>query len=155
LLKDVTAVNATRWKLYHRLCTLGLPVECGSAGLTKYNRTRLGLPKTHWLDAICVGKSTPEILQVRGGVPLLIAATGSGNRQMCGIDKYGFPYRHRQRKKVHYGYQTGDMIRAVVPAGLKAEGMHIGRVLARATGRFDISTKGGSRLSLLSAPSSQ
>jgi hypothetical protein len=53
------------------------------------------------------------------------------------------PSRHRKRQKVHYGYQTGDMIRAVVPAGLKTQGTHSGRVLARATGSFDISTKHG------------
>jgi 5-methylcytosine-specific restriction endonuclease McrA len=142
-LADATAVNATRWALYHRLEALGLPVECGSGGLTRFNRSRQGLPKTHWLDASCVGKSTPQMLKVKGVIPLLIEATGSGNRQMCGVDKYGFPYRHRQRKKVHYGYQTGDMIRAVVPAGLKTEGTHIGRVLARATGSFDIGIKDG------------
>lgn len=140
---DAAAVNATRWKLYDRLSALGLPVECGSGGPTKYNRIQRSLPKTHWLDAVCVGKSTPETLSVGGIMPLLIKATGSGKRQMCGVDKYGFPYRHRKRQKVHYGYQTGDMIRAVVPAGLKTVGTHIGRVLARASGSFDISTKAG------------
>jgi len=142
-LKDATAVNATRWKLYARLTALGPPVECGSGGLTKFNRTKRELPKEHWIDACCVGESTPEILQVNGVVPLLIVATGYGNRQMCGVDKYGFPSRHRGRKKVHDGYQTGDMIRAVVPAGLKTAGKHIGRVLVRATGSFDIETKAG------------
>ena len=142
-LKDAAAVNATRWKLYHRLQALGLPVECGSGGLTKFNRTQRGYPKMHWLDACCVGKSTPERLQINGVVPLFIEASGYGNRQMCGVDKHGFPYRQRQRKKVHHGYQTGDMIRAVVKAGLKTEGTHIGRVLVRTTGSFDIVTKQG------------
>jgi 5-methylcytosine-specific restriction endonuclease McrA len=141
-LSDAAAVNATRWKLYRRLSALDLPVECGSGGLTKWNRTQRSLPKTHWLDAACVGKSTPETLILKGIVPLLITATGTGNRQMCGVDKYGFPYRHRKRQKIHYGYQTGDIIRAVVPTGLKTEGTHIGRVLARATGSFDIAIKG-------------
>jgi hypothetical protein len=61
---------------------------------------------------------------------------------MCGIDEDGFPIRHRQRKKVHFGYQTGDLVRAVVPKGKRA-GTHVGRVLVRASGSFDISTKGG------------
>ena len=141
-LKDAAAVNATRFALHARLKALGLPIECGSGGLTKWNRVKRELPKTHWHDAACVGQSTPQALNVAGVVPLLIEATGYGNRQMCGV-KRGFPYRHRQRKKVHSGYQTGDMIRAVVPAGLKTEGTHIGRVLARATGSFDIETKAG------------
>ncbi len=107
--KDATAVNATRWALFERLKMLGLPVECGSGGLTKFNRTQRHLPKTHWCDAACVGASTPSVLSTDAVVPLLITATGHGNRQMCGTNKYGFPSRHRQRQKHHYGYQTGDM----------------------------------------------
>ncbi len=139
-LRDAAAVNATRWALYERLKVLGLPLECGSGGLTKYNRVCRGLPKTHWLDAACVGKSTPENLSIRGIVPFLITANGSGNRQMCGTNKYGFPIRHRGRHKRHYGYQTGDMVRAVVTSG-KNTGEYVGRVLSRATGSFDIRTK--------------
>ncbi|HLZ63031.1 MAG TPA: RNA-guided endonuclease IscB, partial [Ktedonosporobacter sp.] len=142
-LKDATAVNATRWALFHRLEALGVPVECGSGGLTKFNRTQRALPKTHWMDAVCVGKSTPLCLHINAVVPLFIKASGYGNRQMCGVDKYGFPYRHRQRKKVHFGYQTGDMIRAVVPDSLKCAGTHVGRVLVRAKGKFDIRTQQG------------
>jgi 5-methylcytosine-specific restriction endonuclease McrA len=142
-LTDAAAMNATRWALYHRLEAFGLPVECGSGGLTKFNRMKRHLPKTHWLDAACVGASTPETLQVLGIVPLLIQANGHGNRQMCGTDAHGFPIRHRTRQKVHYGYQTGDMVRAVVPAKLKTAGTYQGRVLARASGSFDRGTQQG------------
>ncbi len=65
-LKDAAAVNTSRWTLYERLHALGLPVECGSGGLTKYNRTVRGLAKTHWCDAADVGQSTPEQLQCMG-----------------------------------------------------------------------------------------
>src|SRR5262249_20864189 len=75
-LKDAATVNATRWELFRRLETLGLPIECGSGGLTKYNRATRKLAKTHWLDAACVGKSTPETVQVGGVSPLLITANG-------------------------------------------------------------------------------
>lgn len=54
-LKDAAAVNSTRWALFNRLKETGLPVSTGSGGQTKFNRVRLGLPKTHWLDAACVG----------------------------------------------------------------------------------------------------
>lgn len=141
-LKDAAAINTTRWALYERLKNVGIRVEVGSGGLTKYNRTRRGLPKTHWLDAANVGKSTPEVLQVDGVVPFLITATGHGNRQMCGTNKYGLPIRHRQRKKRSFGFQTGDMIRGVVPTGRK-QGIHEGRALVRASGSFDIVTKHG------------
>ena len=49
-LKDAAAVNTTRWALYRALQTTGLPVEVGTGGRTKFNRTRLRLPKTHWLE---------------------------------------------------------------------------------------------------------
>ncbi len=92
-LKDTAAVNTTRWVLFERLTSFGLPVECGTGGRTKYNRTTRSLPKTHWLDAACVGASTPSVLHVIGVQPLVITAVGSGNRQMCGTDKYGFVRR--------------------------------------------------------------
>lgn len=141
-LKDAAAVNAARWELYHRLERLGLPVECGTGGRTKYNRSRQGLEKAHWIDAVCVGASTPATLQVNGFVPLLITANGHGNRQRCGTDKHGFPRRHRSAHKRFFGFQTGDMVRATVQKGKNA-GIHVGRVLVRATGSFDIRTQRG------------
>ncbi len=141
-LKDASAVNATRWALYERLKQFGLPVECGTGGRTKFNRTTRNLPKTHWLDAACVGASTPDILHVAGVVPLLIKACGHGNRQMCGINKFGFPTRHRKRQKQYFGFQTGDLVKAIVLTGKKV-GTYIGRVLVRAAGSFDITTRHG------------
>jgi 5-methylcytosine-specific restriction endonuclease McrA len=139
-LKDAAAVNATRWRLFETLKTTGLPVLTGSGGQTKYNRTRLGLPKAHWIDAACVG--TVEALKLATNQPLLIRATGHGTRQMCGTDKYGFPKRHRSRQVKHFGFQTGDFIKAIVTKGKKL-GAYSGRVACRATGSFDIMTKGG------------
>ena len=45
-LKDAAVVNSTRWALLNRLKEMGLPVSTGSGGLTKFNRTRLGLAKS-------------------------------------------------------------------------------------------------------------
>lgn len=129
-LRDAAAVNATRWAIYRRLLATGLPVEAGTGGRTKYNRTRLGLPKAHWTDAACVGVSTPGQLRVRGVRPLLIRAVGHGTRQMCGTDRYGFPVRHRQRRRSFLGFRTGDLVRAAVPRG-KYAGVHVGRVTIR------------------------
>ena len=84
-LKDATAVNATRWVLSARLQATGLPVEGGSGGRTKYNRSRPAVPKTHWLDAAAVGASTPERLDTAGVVPLLITATGRVHRRLCNV----------------------------------------------------------------------
>jgi hypothetical protein len=136
-LKDTSAVNATRWALYARLQMLGLPVECGSGGLTKFNRTQRNLPKTHWCDAACVGTSTPSVLDTSTIVPLLITATGHGCRQMCRMNKHGFPRTGPKQAKVVKGFQTGDLVQARVTTGKKV-GTYIGRVAVRTTGSFNI-----------------
>jgi 5-methylcytosine-specific restriction endonuclease McrA len=113
-LADTAAVNATRWELKRQLITTGLPVEVGTGGQTKFNRLSQGLEKTHWLDAACVGQSTPNKLKNLPGSPLLIKACGHGTRQQCRTDRYGFPARHCSRQKFHKGFQTGDIVKAVV-----------------------------------------
>jgi hypothetical protein len=95
----------------------------------------LGLAKSHWADAACVGASTPEALRLANGAVLLIVAKGHGSRQMCRTDKYGFPIRHVPRQKVQFGLRTGDLVRAVVPSG-KYAGVHVGRVTIRARPSF-------------------
>jgi 5-methylcytosine-specific restriction endonuclease McrA len=136
-LKDAAAINATRWALYRALQTTGLPVETGTGGRTKYNRTRLGISKSHWGDAACIGASTPETLLVAGIQPLNIKAMGHGTRQMCRTDAHGFPKSHRARQKQYFGMQTGDLVKAIVPKG-KYVGTWIRRVVVRASGWFDV-----------------
>jgi len=138
-LKDAAAVNATRWALFERLKAFRLPIECGSGGLTKYNRVTRGLEKTHWLDAACIGTNTPETLLTKNVSPLYIKAVGTGNRQMCRMDRYGFPRTGPKHAKLVKGFQTGDLVRAVVPTGKNA-GTYVGRVAVRATGAFNITT---------------
>jgi len=128
-LKDAAAVNATRWALFKRLKALDLPIETGSGGLTKFNRTRRDLPKAHWIDAACVGRETPEKLGLVNVQPLRIKATGHGSRQMCRTDKYGFPKTHRRRKAMFEGFQTGDIVKAEIPKG-KFAGRYVGRLSA-------------------------
>ena len=141
-LADTAAVNTTRWNLYENLKKTGLPVEVGTGGRTKYNRTIRGLEKTHYWDAACVGASTPEVLITLGVKPLLIAAKGHGTRQQCRTNKFGFPVRYCSRTKFHKGFQTGDIVKAVVTSGKKV-GTYVGRVATRATGSFNISTSDG------------
>jgi len=142
-LKDAAAVNATRWALVERLKQTGLPVECGSGGMTKYNRSIRNLPKTHWLDAACVGASTPPLLQISQVKPLLITAHGHGCRQMCLMDKFGFPRTKPKAKHFPHPFRTGDIAKACVPTPLKNAGVHTGRMAAKAKGGFSISTHTG------------
>ena len=140
---DAAAVNSTRKELEQRLEILGLPIECGSGGLTKYNRTARELPKTHWIDAACVGKSTPEVLLIAGVRPLTITAYGHGSRQMCLMNKYGFPRTDPKERHPKHGFKTGDTVKAIVPSHLKRAGTHVGRMSAKASGSFTIATKLG------------
>jgi 5-methylcytosine-specific restriction endonuclease McrA len=137
-LRDAAAVNATRWALWRALSATGLPIEVGTGGRTKYNRTRLRLPKTHALDALCVGASTPDHIvgMERAGV-LSIRVRGRGQYRRTNVNKSGFPRGHLPRRKEILGFRTGDMVQAVVPKG-KYAGRHEGAVVVRQSGRFDI-----------------
>jgi 5-methylcytosine-specific restriction endonuclease McrA len=139
-LKDAAAVNSTRWALFNALKETGLPVTTGTGGQTQFNRHQLGLAKSHWIDAACVG--SVDTLKVLTSKPLLMVAKGQGTRQMCGTNQYGFPMRYKSRVQVHKGFQTGDIVSATVTAGKKV-GCYVGRVLCRASGSFDIVTKVG------------
>ncbi len=47
--------------MFHQLNTIGLPVEEGNGGGNKFNRIRLDVSKTHWIDAALEGKVvTPD-----------------------------------------------------------------------------------------------
>ncbi|MGB5595994.1 MAG: RNA-guided endonuclease IscB [Crocosphaera sp.] len=128
-LKDAAAVNSTRWKLFNSLKKLGLPVEAGSGGLTKFNRKRLKIPKTHWQDAACVGQ-VPDNLVFKTNQPLCAQATGHGTRQRCRPNKFGFPKSHAPKAKFFRGFQTGDLGSASVPKG-KFAGQYVGRIAIR------------------------
>jgi 5-methylcytosine-specific restriction endonuclease McrA len=133
-LKDAAAVNSTRWVLFNQLKDTGLPVNVGSGGRTKYNRVRLGFPKTHWIDAACVG--VVEELELETIQPITIIAKGWGSRQMVQIDKYGFPRRGYTAKQKVEGWSTGDIVNVI-------GGKHIGLIgqrlkTVRAKGSFDI-----------------
>jgi 5-methylcytosine-specific restriction endonuclease McrA len=136
-LKDAAAVNSTRWALFRTLKATGLPVEVGTGGETKFNRTKQELPKAHWIDAACVGESGNSCINISDVKPLLIRATGHGSRQMCQTDKYGFPKAYRTGVKKHFSFETGDIVRSVVPKG-KNKGTHFGRIVVRAKPYFKI-----------------
>ncbi len=137
-LKDAAAVNSTRWALRDLLKTFGVEVAVGSGGRTKWNRTRLGVPKGHAYDALCVG----EIDHVRyWDIPVvIIKCLGRGNHQVVQPDSYGFPRTsqgpEQPRKNTHgkpvrakgalmkvrgllgkrpQGFATGDIVRLIGP----------------------------------------
>lgn len=108
--------------------------------LTKYNRDELGLPKEHYYDALSVGE-IPNKFNFLTDKVLQISAKGRGSRQMCRVDKYGFPRTSPKGSKFVEGFQTGDMVKAIVPTGLKKGGEYLGKVAVRSSGYFNIQTK--------------
>lgn len=138
-LKDATAINATRWNLFERLHATGLPLEVGTGGQSKYNRIQQNYPKTHWLDAVCVAESGAEVFVSQSMSPLMIQATGRQSRQMCRVNKFGFPRTRAKQSRTVKGFQTGDIVKAIVIDGKKA-GTYVGRVAVRANAYFNIRT---------------
>ena len=140
-LKDAAAVNATRFKLVEALRVFGLPIGTWTGGRTRWNRARLGIPKTHALDALCVG----ELGGVSAGrlKTLKIKAMGRGDHCRTLWNRYGFPRGYKMRQKTVAGFATGDRVKAVVPGRLNTAGTHVGRVAVRKRGWFTISTRQG------------
>jgi 5-methylcytosine-specific restriction endonuclease McrA len=139
-LKDAATVNSTRWALKDALRSTGLLLETATGGRTKWNRTRFAIAKTHALDAACVG----IVNSISGWEKptLVIKAMGRGSYQRTPLNTLGFPSGKPSRAKKDFGFQTGNMVKALVPKGKKA-GIHIGRVAIRVTGSFNIQTING------------
>ncbi len=139
-LKDTAAVNAARWATWRLFQATGLAVEVGTGGRTKFNRVSQDYPKAHWIDAACVGASGATVKLCPDLQPLQIQAVGRQCRQMCRPDKYGFPRTGAKGSRRVKGFQTGDLIKAIVPKG-KYQGIHQGRIAVRANGNFSLDGK--------------
>jgi HNH endonuclease/RRXRR protein len=139
-LDAAAAVNSTRTALVGKLRETRLPLYAGRVGVQKFNRQTLGLPKTHALDAACVGAVSG--LGAWDMQTLRIKAKGRGSYQRTQIGSHGFPHGYLTRSKSVHGFRTGDLVRAIVPSG-KNVGTHTGRVAVRASGSFDIQTGSG------------
>ncbi|MBK8755163.1 MAG: HNH endonuclease [Candidatus Competibacteraceae bacterium] len=141
-LKDAAAVNAARGALVNRL-QVEIPVTTGSGGRTKFNRTRQGFAKDHWIDAACVGESGERVSIREGMKPLVITAKGWGTHQVVRTDKFGFPRGKSGRIKRVHGFSTGDIVKLIQPKG-KYAGTYVARLAGiRATGTLDIKTATG------------
>jgi hypothetical protein len=144
-LHDAAAMNATQGQLAQALGALGKPVHVSSGGSTHRTRTAMGLAKSHTLDALTVGPLDHHvgdaIVRFPGQV-LVAKATGRGSYARTTPDRFGFPRLRRARAKQHFGYVTGDLVRATVPSG-KWKGSWTGRISVRARGQHSLTTPGG------------
>ncbi len=137
-LRDAAAVNASRYAIGAVVKDIFNDVTFWSGGRTKKNRTAQQYRKDHWLDAACIGERGDNVI-IEPSRILRIEAKGHGSRQMCRMDRYGFPRTSAKGARSVKGFKTGDMIKAVVLTGKKA-GAHTGRVAVRSSGSFNIKT---------------
>ena len=137
-LKDASAMNAIRYRLVDELKNTGIETGISFGSQTKYNRHRYNIPKEHCLDALFSG----ETREIRGweSLPVVeIKCMGRGTRSRTLLSAHGFPRAFLPRQKVFFGFQTGDMAKAIVPKGKKA-GTYVGRVAVRSRGYFALKT---------------
>jgi HNH endonuclease len=133
--KDAAIVQSARNYMVREISKLVADTKSYDAWLTKYNRDELGLPKQHYYDALSVGNV--QDYKFLTDKVLIISAQGRGSRQMCRMDRFGFPRTSPKGSKSVKGFQTGDIVKAVVPSGLK-KGEYFGRISVRSNGGFDI-----------------
>ena len=114
-------------------------IELASGGQTKFNRTKLNLPKTHYYDSLCVGNvaegfifKTPKVFKIK--------ACGRGSRFRGRTNACGIINKNLPRQKEFFCFQTGDIVKAIVAKG-KKQGTYLGRVAVRSSGYFNITTK--------------
>lgn len=136
--KDAAIVQSARNYMISEIAKLVPDTTTYDAWLTKYNRDELGLPKEHYYDALSVGEIPTKFNFITDKI-LVISAKGRGKRQMCRMDSYGFPRTSAKASKSVKGFQTGDIVKAIVTRGLK-QGEYLGRVVVRSRGQFNIQT---------------
>lgn len=144
--KDAAIVQSARNYTIKEISKLVLDTTTHDAWLTKYNRDELGLPKEHYYDALSVGEIPTKFNFLTDKI-LLISAKGRGSRQMCSMNKFGFPRTSAKASKSVKGFQTGDIVKAVVTKGTK-QGKYLGRVVVRSRGYFNIRNNKGSTVDI-------
>lgn len=127
-LKDASSVNSTRLaivKVAKKLCD---SVLCWTGGRTKFNRCYQELPKSHSIDAACVGESGSAI-KLKTQQPLIVTCKGHGNRQARRVNASGFPAVIKA-KSVFNHVTTGDIVRVCLAKDRKAvkRGIYTARV---------------------------
>ena len=137
LSKDAAIVQSAKNYMVRKITKIIPNTKGYEAWLTKYNRDILGLPKQHYYDALSVGNV--ENYKFLTDKILVISAKGRGSRQMCRVDKYGFPRTSAKASKSVKGFQTGDIVKAIVTKGSK-QGEYLGKVAVRSNGYFNIQT---------------
>lgn len=132
--------NTMRHRLVKDLDELGVYLTLGTGGQTHHNRIRkLKLPKEHYYDALSVVNLPSESYNMTTNQVLNVKAFGRGSRFRGRTNACGIITKRLTRQKQFFGFQTGDLVKAIVPKG-KKKGVHVGRVAIRKSGYFNIRT---------------
>lgn len=137
-LRGAGITNTIRWHLWRRLNSLGIPLETSVGVVTKRNRTRMGFPKLHWIDAACLGDRTVRLNPDMSY--WCIKAHRRHARQLVRHNKHGLPVSKPKARPTKHSFLTGDVVRGVVKKG-KHKGVHVGRIVAGANGQLSIAGK--------------
>ncbi|MBU2598517.1 MAG: HNH endonuclease [Actinobacteria bacterium] len=102
-LKEVAFMNNVRWKLVNQLKEQGNKVSHTYGYITKYNRAKLGLEKSHSNDSFVIANGISQ----KRCKPFIATQTRRNNRSIQ-TNRKGFkPSIRRQR----YKFQPNDMVR--------------------------------------------
>jgi len=101
--KDASIVQATKNYMAKEISKLVSDTTTHDSWMTKNNRDQLGLPKQHYYDALSVGE-IPNNFNFFTDKIFQISAKGRGSRQMCLMDKYGFPRTFAKTSKTIKGF---------------------------------------------------
>jgi hypothetical protein len=108
---------------------INLTLACGYCNQKKGNRTaqEFGFP----------------LLQAQAQQPHKDAAVVNSTRRILyeRLKSTGLPIETGTGGRTKHAFQTGDIVRAVVPGHLKNKGVHVGRMASRASGAFTIVTR--------------
>ncbi|MCV3213799.1 HNH endonuclease, partial [Plectonema radiosum NIES-515] len=76
--------------------------------------------------------------RVKGQLSRTVLKTNGGGNKPVEFN----PTRYVPREKIHFGFQTGDIVRAIVTTGKKI-GNYVGKTAIRSSGSFNIYAKNG------------
>ena len=102
-LKEVAFMNNVRWKLINQLKEQGNKVSHTYGYITKYNRAKLGLEKSHINDALVIAGGINQ----KRCKPLIVKQTRRNNRSIQ-LNRKGYK---RSIRKQRYKFQPNDMVR--------------------------------------------
>jgi 5-methylcytosine-specific restriction endonuclease McrA len=137
-LADAAAVNSTRFAIVETAKKLCDSVKCWTGGRTKFNRCSQGLPKSHSIDAACVGESGANI-RIKTDQVLMVKCKGHGNRQARRVNAQGFPAV--KNAKANYKHITaGDIVKIEIKKARKniQAGVYTARVKTPTPKGFEV-----------------